>query len=637
MFEELEEQSKKSHLQELEARVVAAREAYYNGESFISDFVFDSWVEELRELDADSPAIVAVGAPPPGVSVWNKVRHTILMGSLDKAQTPGEFTVWANMLPLGHSFDRYFVTDKLDGISISVHYENGLLVQALTRGDGEVGEDITANVLRMKCPTKLKEPVSVTCRGEIVVLKEDHSKYFPDNSNPRNTASGTSKRFDGQGCGHLSIIFYQAVDGPDFESESEQFEWLKSMGFNVPCYQSCATSEEVLDIWKAYQERVRETLKYEIDGLVVRANNMAEQTALGDKDGRPKGAIAFKFAAAAKETIATDLIWQVGGTGRITPVAVFSPVRLVGAEVCRASLYNQAYIEEIGFSVGSRILVSRANDVIPRVSSVLERCGTVAKTPSECPECATPTEREGEYLICPNTGDCPSQTEGRIKQWVKELGILEWGSVLIQKLVSGGLVKAVPDLYKLTEEQIGSLDRMGQTSAKNAFKELRKPLPIPFENLLGALSIPLCATSTMRAVVDAGYDNVVKLRTASKDQLQAIPSMGPKRAEALTIWLTKYGQILDELPGVGVTVKVRAVGVLTGKSVCFTGKSVRKRVDLEHLAQSVGGTVKNSAGKGLTYLVLADANSTSTKAQAARKNGTECLSEEDFVRLCGGV
>lgn len=633
-------------IQELEDQITQARHDYYNGQPSVSDEAYDAWVDELAELKEDSPAVTAVGASP--VSAWPKIEHLIPMGSLDKVQTINEMTSWVqkHSRPKGQlatGCEKLLVTEKLDGISVSLRYVKGRFVQGLTRGDGHVGEDITPNVARMQGVVhELPKPVSVMVRGEIVLLKDDHAKHFPHMANPRNAASGTSKRLDGQGSEHLTVMVYQALEpeGLDFLNESDVFEFLGEMGFKTPKWYLSALAVGVRtpqDIWVDYQQTIREQLPYDIDGLVVRFNDLAYQYSLGEKNDRPVGAVAFKFSAITRETKALRRIDQVGGTGKITPVAEFTSVRILGAQVSRASLYNQKYIEQIGFYIGGRILVSRANDVIPRVVSVVNRHpeGEISQPPEVCPECGTKTERDGEYIICPNVSECPAQTEGRIKQWVRELGVLEWGPTLIQKVVEGGLVKTVPDLYRLKVDQVAKLERMGGTSAKNALDQLWSIVPLPLEQFLGALGIPLCATTTIQTVVDAGFDTLDKIRAASKEELMGIPGMGPRRADSLHGWLQRNGHIVDDLLEVGVTIKGRPVGNLTGKSVCFTGKSNLKRAELIRLAEEAGGTVKKSVGKGLTYLVMADPESGSTKAKAAQKNEVECISEEAFLHLVG--
>lgn len=633
-------------VEELEGLISKARHDYYNGQPSVEDRVYDAWVDELAELKEDSFQVTSVGAP--AVSAWPKVDHEIPMGSLNKVQTIDEMTNWVqkygrsrNQLASGH--EELLVTEKLDGISVSLKYVKGKFVQGVTRGDGHVGEDITPNVARMKgVPHKLPKPITVMIRGKIVLFKDDLSKHFPGMANPRNAASGTAKRLDGQGSEHLTVVAYQALesDGQELRSEFEVFALLESLGFKVPNYFRSAVAFGVRtpqDIWVDYQQRVRESLPYEIDGLVVRFDDLAYQMSLGEKNDRPLGAVAFKFSPMTREAKAIRRIDQVGGTGKITPVAEFTPVRIMGAEVNRASLYNQKYIEEIGFYEGARLLITRANDVIPRVVSVVRPHpeGLVSQPPKECPECGSKTVRDGEYIVCPNVGGCPAQTEGRIRQWVKELGILEWGPTLVSKVVSEGLVETVPDLYRLNASNLASLDRMGATSAKKAIEQLWSVVPMPLEQFLGALAIPLCATSTIQTVVDAGLDTLDAIRGASVEQFASIPGMGPRRATSLHNWLQSNGSVLDNLLGAGVSIKAKAVGPLSGKSVCFTGKSTMKRAELIRLAEQAGGTVKKSVGKGLTYLVMSDPNSGSTKARAARTNGVECLSEENFLHLVG--
>jgi len=631
--------SKLGRLGELTKKLAQARIDYINGTPTVSDEVFDAWRDEAVELSKEfaetSKEVFGIGAPVSDSSEWPKVRHSTLMGSLDKVQIPEQLTEWVAKLSRT-SLEGYLITEKLDGISINLRYEKGLLVQASTRGDGVTGENITPNVLRMKgLPTALPTDLNATFRGEIIMFKADFLEHFPGHANPRNMASGVSKRSDGKGCEHLTVVTYQIQEGYDSKTEYEQFLHMAQLGFTIPNFSVVLDAAAINAEWARYQAGFRDSLDYEIDGLVVRLNDLPYQYSLGETNGCPQGAVAYKFTPIAKETTIRDIIWQVGSIGRITPVAVFDTVNLIGAETSRASLYNLKYIEDLGVDIGSKVLVIRANDVIPRVHQIVASTGTVAKPPTQCPVCSDPTARDGEYIICSNVSGCPAQVVGRIKQWVAELGILEWGESVIQKLVDAGHVSSVADLYRLKQEQVAALDRMGDKSAANVLKTLWGAAEMPLEKLLGGLSIPLCATSTIRLLVDAGLDSVDKIAKASIDQLQIIPGMGPKRAEALALWMRHHRTLVDDILSTGVKIAARAQGALTGKSVCFTGKSTRKRAELEQMAEAAGGMVKNSVGKGLTYLVLADPASTSSKAEAARKNGTTCISEEAFVSMCG--
>lgn len=634
-FDELMAQMGESRATELEALISQADYEYYVEHSpKVTDEVYDAWKDELRELKVESPVLRTVGASP--VSEWKKVSHGFSMGSLDKVNTPEELSGW--FAGVGDSSDHLFVTEKLDGISLHVRYVKGVFSQAITRGDGQIGEDITANVSRMRgIPEKLPEKFSGSLRGEVILFKSDLAKHFPDKVSTRNTAGGVSKRYDGQGCEHLRVLFYQVADGKDFATEDAQFRWLSSVGLMTPNWflTSMTATKSPRDIWLGYQDSLRSELDYEIDGLVVRLNNLPKQISLGEKDGRPKGATAFKFAPTTREAQLERIDWQVGGTGRITPVAIFSPVRLVGAEVTNASLYNLKYIQDLRLDVGATILIARANDVIPRVLSVRKETGTIAQAPSTCPVCMAHVTQDGEYLVCSNVEGCSAQSVGRIKRYVRELDIKEWGEVLIEKLVESDLVKRVPDLYRLTVEQLAGVERMGEKSAQNVLRTLWARNPIPLENLLGALSIPLCGSSTIRLAMDAGLDTLEALRGASVEHLASIHGFGPVKAQALVRWLSEHGDVVDELITVGVKVKARIRGVLTGKSFCFTGASETPRSELEELAKAAGAEVKGSVTKKLTYLVMTDPSSTTTKAQAAQKNGTTCISEEDFLKMVG--
>lgn len=635
-LEDMFEEALEGRISELESRIQAAREAYYNDTPTISDSEFDALVDDLKGLKADSPAVTAVGAPLPGNTAWPKVAHTIPMGSLEKVQTPAEMLSWVDKAGPGKNL---LITEKLDGISISVEYRKGRLFQAVTRGDGLQGEVITPNVAKMRgIRVQLPSSESVTLRGEIVLHKSDHQKYFSDKANPRNAASGTAKRLDGKGSEHLTVYFYQ-VWGKDFDTETAQYDWLHERGFKTPHWFTTASGLYTpLTLWGEYQRFIRDSLDYEIDGLVVRFDDLDFQLSLGELHGRPKGAVAFKFLAEEKVTTLRDVLWQVGCTGRLTPVAVFDEVSLVGANVTQASLYSAGYLRTMGLAVGDKVVVVRSNDVIPKVIKKIEeeRPQKINLTlPTECPECHYSLENDGEHVVCPNTAECSAQVEGRLKKWVSELGILEWGDALIEKVVQAGLATSVEGLYRLSEADLAGLDRMGASSAKKAREQLWGVLPIPLEQFLGALGIPLCATSTLELVVQAGYDTVAKIEAATIEQLTAISGVGPKRARALAGWFKRNPTLVEGVLETGVTLKERIVGTLTGKSFCFTGKMQNKRPTLERMVKEAGGQVKGSVGKGLTYLVISDPNSTSAKATMARKNGTSCISEEAFLAMVG--
>ena len=318
------DQDSKDRIKELADKIIQARHHYYNAQPKVSDKVFDAWVDELRTLDDRHVALTAIGSPV-APSEWKKAKHQIPLGSLNKVNTPNELLDWTQ----DKDCKSWFVCEKLDGLSIECIYEHGKFIDGITRGDGETGESIGINVARMQgVVADLKTDFNGSLRGEIIMRKNIHQKYFPDKANPRNAASGVSKRLDGIDVDKLDILFYQVLGDIDFKTEVEQFQWLIKYKFQVPHHWLFQSVSDVNVFWREYQDKDRNNLDWDIDGLVVRINNMVVQMAWGDKDLRPLGAMAFKFDNETRESVIRDIIWQTGSSGRITPVAVVDPVNI---------------------------------------------------------------------------------------------------------------------------------------------------------------------------------------------------------------------------------------------------------------------------------------------------------------------
>lgn len=615
-------------IRELADKIQKAAEAYYNGQPTVSDQRWDAWKDELARKAPDHPVLTRVGAAVSGA--WPKVRHEVPMGSLNKVNTPVELKDWAKET----GAKKVVTPEKLDGISVDLVYENGKFVRGATRGDGEEGQDITPNVRQMEGVQAKVGKFAGNVRGEIILRRSTFKKDFSGRyANPRNAASGMATKLDGEHADKLTVIAYQ-VEGKDFVTEDEMLSWLLTVGFLTPNWKLCSV-DQAIKLREKYQDEERDSLDYDIDGLVIRVNDRAQQLALGEKNHRPAGQIAFKFDAAMAETIIRAIVWQVGDTGRLTPVAEFDVVELMGAKISRASLYNFAYMVELGVVVGCKVLVKRANDVIPRVEEVVEGVGKPV-APTKCPACGSPLVNDGEYIRCPNSAECPPQVLGRISKWVGELGIMEWGNKVVQRLIDAGLVNDVGDIYRLTVDDIAGLDRMGKRSAQLLIKELDKYRAVPLENFIGGLCIDGVATSTTKNIIREGYDTLAAMRSLTLDQLLDVPGFGDVRANVFRQGLRDNRARIDDILAAGVTIKARPKGVLTGKTFCFSGKSSLPRKQLWKLAEEAGGDVKKSVGRGLDFLVLADPNSTSSKAQAARKIGTKLLSEAEFVKMAGG-
>jgi DNA ligase (NAD+) len=349
-----------------------ARQAYYNKTPTLSDAEYDRLEDVLRTINPNHPFFQTIGAPVEEVSGWAKSKHTIPMMSLNKAQTSDELKAWWDKYVAGQRVPEVLVTSKLDGISVALRYDKGVLVKAVTRGDGETGEDITRNVKLMKVPQKIKTKDPVDVRGEIICRRSILAQYFPGESNCRNTASGTAKRQSNpEACKHLDILAYRFIPskGAKYALRSDELHVLESEGFQTPLMNVIPALADVETLYQDYIKTIRASLDYDIDGLVVEINSRVTQDNLGELNHRPTGAIAFKFPPDTAESILRDIIWQVGNTGRITPVAVFDEVTLAGAKVTRASLAGVKQVKRMKLYPGCTINVARRNDCIPRVEA----------------------------------------------------------------------------------------------------------------------------------------------------------------------------------------------------------------------------------------------------------------------------
>jgi DNA ligase (NAD+) len=628
-----------ARIAELAERVERYRAAYYKGHPEISDAAFDALEDELRDLDPTHPVLARVGSAEL-VSEWQKARHEIPMGSLNKAVSEEELRAWLTRCDELLADDKHaaiggdlFVAEKLDGISIEVIYRDGKMVDAITRGDGDFGERITTNVARMKgVPSKIKDRHSMSVRGEIIVRISDLKKHFPGVTSPRNMAAGASKRFDGSGAEHCTVLFYDVADHLNFPTEVEKFAFLRTLGFATP-RTAHGTIDDAIALYKSYIADVRASLDYEIDGLVVYANSLHAQALLGEVNHRPRGAVALKFASPAKVTTVLEIRWDTGASGRVTPVAIVAPVELAGAVVQRASLHNAANVRALGISVGDEALVSRRNDVIPYVEEVVERRGTPAEPPTRCPVCDSTLSIEGEYLVCRNNS-CRAVVEGRIQNWISAIGALEWGDKLVEQLVAAGLVKEPADLYKLTVKDIASLDRRGEKSATKCLEQLKSRLPLTLPVFIAALGMDSFALQTAKLLVAAGFNTLSKMLAAPEDQLAGIMGLGPLKAASIVRGLKSREDEIHRLLAAGIVpVTPQEGGVLAGLSFCFTGASTLTRPELTRLVESKGGRVLAAVTKELQFLVIADQASTSSKAVKARKLGTKLITEEQMMAM----
>jgi DNA ligase (NAD+) len=357
-------------IKELKELISKARNDYYNLESVVSDYQYDIWIDELKELDPFHEEVLAVGAEAPSDTPWQKVAHEIPMGSLNKVNSQEEFKEWASKTK---SSD-FLITHKIDGSSLEVVYEDGKLIRCISRGDGQIGEDITKNVVRIKTvPRTIHSKQKSVVRGEIVMLKSVfQEKYAEEYANPRNTAAGKlrDKKTQGKDCANLNFVAYTLITDSKIQTEKQQFDILKNLGFETPWFETGDANK----ICEEYEKikLIRQEISYEIDGLVVRVSDLSHQAGLGEQNMRPEGQIAWKFDPASSISTVLDVIWQVGTSGRVTPVCVVEPVKIGGVTITNISLHNLSLFKDLSLFKGAKVLISRRQDVIPYIEKRID-------------------------------------------------------------------------------------------------------------------------------------------------------------------------------------------------------------------------------------------------------------------------
>jgi DNA ligase (NAD+) len=653
--------------EEMKALLLKAADAYYNkSNSIISDAEFDKLYDEFKSLHPNDPFLKTLGSPVDRSSAWEKATHKIPMGSLNKVTNIDEFLDWARK----HKIYEVCISEKLDGISIDLEYYKGKLVKAITRGDGEVGEDITKNALKMQnvkthlmgikidpsWMRPMKVPFDGSLRGEIILKQGDFesivaiqkSRGETPIKNLRNGASGIAKRYDGKYSEYLSIIYYDVTE--ETSTKAAKFHFIKgNLGLPTAFIHLVddGSISDVIDIYDDYEAIRRASLDYEIDGLVIECNDIDQYTRLGSTDGRPKGTTAFKFTSIKKETTILDVTWQLGKSGTITPVVELEPVEMGGVTVRRASLHNLENFKYMNLHHGDIVLVSRRNDVIPYVEKVVSSVvnNKVIEHITNCPVCDTPTQEKGKFLVCPNP-ECDGSKIGDLKKWasVTEMQSLGMGGKTIEKLFDDGLVVDVADLYTLQTSQLENLEGFGKRSAEKIIEIIDSKRELPLAEFIGGLNIRNFSTSMVELLVENGYDTLDKIFALNLETLVSIKGIEEKTATTFLKGLNLKLEVINKLLKNGVKIKENKVmeskGNLGGMSFCFTGAVQAldesgeryKRGTLESLVKENGGEVK-SVSSGLTYLVQADPSSTSSKSEKAKKFGVKIISDIKFLEM----
>lgn len=632
----------------------------------ISDYEFDIKLKQLQELEAQHPEFAEADSPTKRVGGevtknFETVVHEHRMYSLDNSYSKEDLLDWETRIKkLVDGQVQYVCELKYDGASISLTYENGVLLRAVTRGDGTQGDNVTANVRTIKSvPLKLKGnyPPKFDIRGEIVLPFEGFNKMNEERieigeepyRNPRNTASGSLKLQDSAEVAKrpLECLLYN-ITGSNLgiNTQFESLELARQMGFKVPDAAKLANSiDEVLefiDYWNVH----RHDLPYETDGVVIKVNNLQQQEELGYTAKAPRWAMAYKFKAEQVSTRLNEITYQVGRTGAITPVANLEPVELAGTTVKRASLHNADQIEKLDIRVGDEVFVEKGGEIIPKIIAVDFTKRPADSQPTQyithCPECNTKLVRqEGEAQhYCPNYNGCNPQIIGRIQHFIsrKAMDIEGLGGETVALLVNEGLISNYSDLYELTKEQVMPLERMAEKSAENLVNGIETSKQIPFERVLFALGIRYVGETVAKKLAKH-YKNIEALSEATIIDLVTVDEIGNRIAESVVDFFTseENRHIIDRLKRFGVQlalsedVLANQTDKLKGQTFVVSGVfETVSRDELKKLIENNGGKVSSSISSKTSYLVAGDKMGPSKREKADKLN-ISIISERDFL------
>ncbi|MEZ4779620.1 MAG: NAD-dependent DNA ligase LigA [Flavobacteriaceae bacterium] len=641
---------------------------YVLDEATISDFEFDQKLKLLQKLEAENPQFFDSNSPTLRVGGevtknFETVSHRYRMYSLDNSYSKEDLEDWeVRIQKMVDGPVEYTCELKYDGASMSLTYENGQLVKAVTRGDGVQGDDVTTNVKTIKSvPLQLKGdyPDSFDIRGEIILPLAGFAKMNEDRlqageelyRNPRNTAAGSLKLQDSAEVAKrpLECLLYSLkADTLPFITQFEGLEKARQWGFKVPKEAKLAKNmDEVLEFIN-YWDIHRHDLPYEIDGVVVKVNNLQQQEELGYTAKSPRWAMAYKFKAAQVTTTLNEITYQVGRTGAITPVANLEPVELAGTIVKRASLHNADQIAKLDIREGDTVYVEKGGEIIPKIIAVEFSKRPINSHPTQyithCPECKTELIRnEGEAQhYCPNFESCPPQIIGRIQHYIsrKAMDIEGLGGETVALLVTNGLIKNYADLYELTEAQIIPLERMAEKSAENLINGIEASKQVPFERVLFALGIRYVGETVAKKLAKH-FKTIDAISNTSFEELISVDEIGDRIAESVISFFAseENDDIIQRLKSYGVQLEISAEKLanqtdkLDGKIFVVSGVFTKvSRDELKKLIEDNGGKVSSSISAKTNYVVAGD-NMGPSKKEKAEKLGVAIISEDDFLKM----
>jgi DNA ligase (NAD+) len=661
------------HIHELTKELNEHNYNYYVlSEPTISDFEFDKMLKELEKLEKEYPQYADPNSPTQRVGgeitkEFRTVKHRYPMLSLGNTYSEEELKEFDDRIRKTIEEDFEYVCElKYDGLSIGIRYEDGVLVQAITRGDGVQGDDVTTNVRTIKTiPLKIKskEPLpDFEIRGEIVMPLKGFERLNqqridndePPFANPRNCASGTMKMQDSREVAKRSLncfLYYFLTDENKFSTHYESLEYAKKLGFNTGSYYKKVNSLKGVFEYIRHWEKERDKLPFDIDGIVIKVNSYAQQQELGFTAKNPRWAISYKYKAQSVSTILNEITYQVGRTGNITPVANLKPVLLAGTTVKRATLHNANEIERLDIREGDTVFVEKGGEIIPKITGVDLTQRPAHSKPTKfithCPECDTLlVRREGEANhFCPNESQCPPQVFGRIIHFVsrRAMDIEGLGAETVEQFYTSGLIKNYADLYDLKYDAVVKEERMAEKSAQNVIDGIEKSKQQPFERVLFGLGIRLVGETVAKKLAQH-FKSIDALMNATKEEMGAVPEIGDKIADSIIAFFGDEvnRKIIARLKAHGLQLVsehkeiVRDSDALLGKSVLISGVfEGYERDDLKKMVEAHGGKNASGVTGKLDYLLAGD-NMGPSKLEKAEKLKVKIISLKEFLVMIGG-
>lgn len=652
----------KERIDELTAQLTDANYRYYVlDDPQMPDFEYDQLLRELEELEKANPELVAADSPTKRVggealSQFEKVAHPVPLMSLQDVFSKEELREFLNKVLETEPGTEFSVEPKIDGLSVALEYVNGLFVRGATRGDGNVGEDVTENLKTIRAiPMKLENaPARLIVRGEVFMPKKSFEKLNarqeaegkPLFANPRNAAAGSLRQLDPKIAAKRGLDIYifnvQLADGVTFSSHSQSLEYLKQLKFKVIPFKILSAPEKIDAQIDAVNDN-REKLSCDIDGAVVKVNDLAQRERLGSTTKFPRWAAAYKYPPEIKPTLVEDIVVQVGRTGVLTPKAVVKAVRLAGTTVTNATLHNQDFISQRDIRIGDTVWIRKAGEIIPEILEVdLSKRpeGTEPYLlPQQCPVCGAKVEKDpdGAFLRCTGA-ECPAQLSRNISHFVSRdaMDIEGLGSAIVDGLIERGLIQSPADIYYLTLEDVKSLWKSGSTAAKKLLNAIEASKQQDLSRLIYALGIHQVGAKTGK-ILASTFGSLDALMAASLEELTAVPDVGEVTASNIHNWFAQEQSchMIRRLRDAGVNFESKRVVsdtrfagktfVLTGALSKFTREEATEKIEL------FGGKAAGSVSKKTSYVVVGE--NAGSKERKARELGIPILSEEDFLEM----